>query len=367
MRIIDRYIVKSILFIFAASLFIFCLLYVLIDSTSNLDEFIAQSVMLKTLLQYYLWSLPVIVVQLAPMAALIAVLFTYSNLNSHNEIIVLRSSGMNFWRIAKPALWAALLVSALVFFLNERFVPQAETQTRKIKNENIVLEVDRKKKKKAKIKYLTYYGQKNRLYCIDSFDPNTFELQGVTVHEYDDKLNLKEKTVALNGKWTGIAWKFYQCHVSTFAESIQGDTRVKVYEEKLMDIKESPTDFLKQSLNVNSMNIRQLYDYIKRFSRSGAFRALNNLKVDLYEKTSKPFSAFVVVLLGLPLCLMTARRKAQTFASLAIAVMVGFFYFVCNAVGLAFGKGQFLPPWLAAWLAPMIFAAVALIVIKRKF
>ena len=367
MRIIDRYITSSIAFVFIVTTLMFSLLYILIDTTSNLDEFIAQKVALPIIFKYYISYLPVVLVQTAAITCLISVLFCYSSLNNHNEIIALRASGMNFWRISRPAICFAIFIAGLMFFTNEKFAPAAQNRAQKIWDEHLTLESDRKKKKTAKINYLTYYGFKNRLYCIDVYDPNTFEMEGITIHEYDDKLQLKEKTLAQKGKWTGIAWKFYNVHISRDSENGADDPEIKVFPEKLMDIKESPQDFLRQSLNVNSMNSSQLHDYISRFSKSGALRAINNLHVDFQEKFAKPFSVIVIVLAGLPLSLMVGRRKAQTFTSLAIAVGLAFLYAIVNSVGIALGKGGFLWPIPAAWLAPVTFTGLAVYLIKTKF
>ncbi|MFA5259979.1 MAG: LptF/LptG family permease [Candidatus Omnitrophota bacterium] len=367
MHIIDRHIIKSVIFIFIVTFFTFGLLFVLVDSASNLDEFIGQKVSIQVLFQYYLAYLPVVLVQTTPMALLISVLLTYSTLNAHNEVVVLRASGMNFWQITRPALGFVAVMAALMFFINERYIPQAEEKTKKIKNENLILEVDRKKKKLATIKNLTFYGLKNRLYFIDTFDPNTYDLEGLTVIEYDQQQNIKEKLVALKGAWTGIAWKCFQCHVTHFPADPQSTIKVKVYEDKLLDIKETPEDFLNQRLTVTAMNIRQLTDYIGRFANSGAKRALNNLKVDLYQKYSFPLTNIIIVLVGLPLTLSTGRRSAQTFSSLGIAIGIGFLYYVTNAVGLALGKGGIFPPLLSAWMAPVLFTGVALYLIKYKF
>jgi lipopolysaccharide export system permease protein len=367
MRILDRYIARNIVSVFFLVILIFCLIYVLIDSATNLDEFISRKVPLSVLVTYYLSFLPTIIVQTSAMACLIAVLITFSTLNSHNEIIALRTSGMTFWQISKPAITLSLILSAMIFFLNERYIPQAEMMVKKIQNENMNLEGSRKLKKKAKIENLTFYGLKNRLYFIDSFDPNTYDLEGITIISYDEAQNIKEKIVALDGKWSGIAWKFRQCHVTSFAESINAPTRVKIYQEKLMDIKETPEDFLRQRLEVKSMNIQQLQDYIQRFSNSGARRALNNLKVDLYQKMAFPLTNLIIVLVSLPLTLTIAARRMQTLAAITIALLISFLYYVCNAVGLALGKGNLLNPLTSAWLAPIIFLGIAYYLIRTRF
>jgi len=232
----------------------------------------------------------------------------------------------------------------------------------------MILLVDRLIKKDSKITNLTFYGLKNRLYFIDAYDPKSFELDGITIVENDPEQNVRQKIVALKGIWTGIAWKFYQCQVTTYtAEGVNTPLKVKVYKEKLMDIRETPKDFLNQRINVASMNILELKSYISRFSNSGAVKAINNLKVDLYQKFAFPLGNFVIVLIGLPFALMIKGRKGSTLVAFAIAVMIGFLYHVLCSVALAFGKGGFFPPILAAWIPPFLFIGAAISVIESHF
>lgn len=366
MRIIDRYLTKSIILNFLGTLLVFSLLFILIDSASNLDEYIDRKVSLDVIIEYYLWFLPVVLQQTIAIAYLIGCLLAYANLNTHNEIIALRAGGLNFWKLARPALSFALVISALMFYLNENYIPQAEERARAIKEENFILEIDRKHDRTL-ITNLSFYGMNNRLYFIDSFNPNSATLAGITIIGFDGKQNIKEKIVALEGVWTGIAWKFKQCNITPFKNADGGPTRIKIYDEKLMDIKETPRDFTYQRQSVKYMNLRQLAGYIERFSNSGATRAVENLRVDLHSKIAYPFAPLIILLVGLPLVMISGQRRAQTFTALGLAVMIGFLFYVANAVGLAFGKGGLLPPYVAAWLAPAFFSLAALYIIKTRF
>ncbi|MBF0504050.1 MAG: LptF/LptG family permease [Candidatus Omnitrophica bacterium] len=369
MRIIDRYILKSILTIFAGTVFTFAFLFILIDMFGNLQDFIAKNVSLGVIVQYYVSFLPTITVQTSTMACLIAVLFTYSNLNAHNEIIAIRASGMNFWQITRPALVFAIFVCALVFLVNEKFVPQSSMMNQEIRDTQIKVVPSQKGRGKPIIHNLTFYGLKNRLFFIDLFDPNTNELTGVTIIGHDHQQNLVEKITALKGKWTGIAWKFFNCQITSYKPllpNISGD--MKISSEKLMDIRETPQDFLKQRMDVSSMNLRALHDYIKRFSGSGAIKTINNLRVNLHQKITLPLRNFVIILIGLPLVLMSVgKRRAMTFTSIAIALVIGFLYYVADAVGLALAKGGALLPWEGAWITPILFTLMALFIILRSF
>ncbi|MFP4473583.1 MAG: LptF/LptG family permease [Candidatus Omnitrophota bacterium] len=366
MRIIDRYITKTVIWSFLATILIFALLYILIDSASNLDEFIDRSVAMDIIIQYYLSYLPVIIDQTMSIAFLIAALLTYANLSTHNELIALRSSGLGFWRLARPALILALIISAGSFYINEKYIPLAEQRAQALEEQHLTLEVDRRKRKDI-IKNLTFYGLNNRLYFIDSFDTEKEELYGITIIGFDEDQTIQEKIVAPQGIWTGIAWKFLQTRITTFPGTPDAPTRVKIYEEKLMNIKETPKDFRKQRLNIRYMNLRQLREYITRFAKSDAHRAVNNLKVDFHEKIAFPFTPFIIIMVGLPLVMITGRRRAQTFSALGVGILIGFLYYVLNAVGLALGKGGVLPPMASAWLAPGTFTLAAAYIIKTRF
>lgn len=368
MRILDRHIAQSIIRIFIATILIFCFLYILVDITSNLDEYIDSKVSKAVMLQYYLTYIPVILVQTSPIASLIAVLFTFSGLNNDNEIIVMRASGLSFWQITRPAIIFGLVSAAFIFWMNESFAPRATAQAEKIQNEYIILKADRKKKKQEQIKNLTFYGLKNRLYFVDTFDPNAYELKGVTIVEHDGEQRVTQKIVALKGVWTGIAWKFYKCQTTEYGPGgINQPVKIKFSNERLMDIKETPEDFLKQRLNVTSMNIRQLNEYMSRFENSGAAKAINNLQVDIQQKLAFPVGNFVIILMGLPFALMIKSRRRSTITALGIAIIIGFLYYVVNAVALAFGKAGFLSPFLAAWATPLFFTLAAIALIENNF
>ena len=368
MRILDRYILRSITGIFIGTVVTFAFLFILIDTFGNLEDFIEKKVPLEVIAQYYLTFLPVVVVNTSTMACLMAVLFTYSSLNGNNEIIAIRASGVNFWKLTRPAMVFAAVISAFVFLVNERFVPQSSMVNQEIRETKIKVVLSEKDKGRPIIKNLTFYGLRNRLFFVDTFDPNTNEITGITIIGHDQNQTLREKIVALKGKWTGLAWKFFNCQVTeynTALPNVPGD--IKIYQEKLMDMRETPRDFLRQRMDVTSMNIQQLYEYIHRFAGSGAVKTINNLQVDLHQKIAFPLRTLIIVLAGLPFALMTGRRKAMTFTAVGIALIIGFLYYVIDAVGLALGKGGAVPPVVAAWIAPATFILIAWAAIKKNF
>lgn len=371
MRIIERYIIFSILKVYLATELVFAFLFVLGDITGSLDEIIALKVPLSIVQDYYLFSLPAIFVQTSVIACLIAVLLTYGHMNQNNEVTVLRASGLNFWKITRPAIMCGLLISTLIFWTREHLVPSSSVKAQEIEKTYMTKETtDPKNKKDLKIiPNMTFYGFDNRLFFIEKFNPNTYEAQGIIIIQYDNNQDIKEKIIALEGTWTAAGWKFIQCQISSYDTNNAGakTIKVKAYKEKIVDIQEKPKDFLQQQINMSSVNIKQLRNYISRFHNSGASKAIQNLRVDLNEKIAFPFGNFVIVFVGLPFALMVKSRRRSIFTSLGVAIVISFFYFVINSVAIAFGKAGILPPILSAWIAPLLFIGIGIIAIESDF
>jgi lipopolysaccharide export system permease protein len=366
MRILDNYLLKDIVRTFIASILVFTFLYVLIDAATHLDDFFSNKVPALLIGKYYLTLLPFIFVQFSPVAALLATLFTYSSLNNNNEIIALRACGMGFWRITRPAIIFGLIVTALVFLVNEKFVPQSAALAQELKQDKIEVQASRREEKNRPIRDLYFYGLDNRLFSIDQFDPVAQKIHGLTIIGQDHEQRMTEKIVALSGEWTPAGWKLTNCQITRYNPEDQTLTgEAPFYKEKVLDIKESPQDLLKQRSSVSSMNIKQLKAYIKRFKSSGAVGALNSLKVDLHQKIAYPFGCIVIIITGLPFALVTGKRKGLTFASVGIALAIGLLFFVVNAVVLALGKGGALQPLTAAWLTPILFLGCGVFMIRK--
>jgi len=353
MRILDRYILKSVVTIFLSCLLAFFFLYIIIDIFSHLDEILKHRVSLSLLFQYYISYLPIIFVQVAPVVCLLATLYTFGRLNHNNEIIAMRSAGLSLFQIIKVVVIFGSLISICVFFVNDKLVPQSLSLTERIKEE---MEKGSKKvqaREQEAINNLSMYGLNNRLYFVSEFIPSAKTMEGITILEHDEKQNLTKKIVANKGVYRNGLWRFYQSITYNLDERGQIKNEPQYYEEETMTIPETPEDFLKQRQRPDFMTISELDDYIWRLSKSGATTTIRNFKIDLYQRFTMPVTCVIIIILGLPFALMM-KKRATGLSSLGISIMVGFIYYVLNAIGLALGKAGILIPVLSASLSHII-------------
>jgi len=364
MRILDRYILKSVVYIFLSCIFSFLFLYIIIDVLSNLDEILKHRATLMLLTRYYLSYLPVMFVQVSPFACLLSTVYTFAKLNHSNEIIAMRSSGLSIFEIAKNVLLFGLLISLLVFWVNDRFVPPALAENQMIKAQIEEGQGSHKAKKLEVILNLSMYGSRNRLFFISKFFTNTKTMEGITILEHDDNQNLTKKIVADKGAYVDGLWKFSQCITYDFDHNGQVIDEPSYFEEEIMTIPETPKDFANLRQKPELMDIRQMQDYIWRVSKSGATTVIRNLKVDLYQRFTMPFTSIIIILLGIPFSLMTGRR-ATGMASIGISIIVGFLYYILDAVFVAIGKSGLLMPFAAASMSHLIVLSVSLYLIAK--
>lgn len=349
MRILDRYILKSVASIFISCIFVFLFMYVIIDVLSHLDDILRQQTHYVLLIQYYLTYLPIMFVQVAPFACLLSTLYTFSKLNHNNEIIAMRASGLSIFYITKTAIMFGVIISLLIFWINDRFATQAMLSVQRIQAKMKEDKKNKQEKKTESLINLSMYGLKNRLFFINKFYPATKTMDGIIILEHDEKQNLIRKIVANKGIYEDGLWKFYQSITYNFDQNGQIAEEPLYFEEEIMPITETPNDFLAQRQRPEYMTINQLDNYIWKLSRSGATTVIRNLRIDLYQKFTSPFTSLIIVLLGIPFSLMMQKR-ATGLSSIGFSIMVGFLYYILDAVCIAIGRGGIIPRlWLRLW------------------
>lgn len=361
MRILDRYTAKAIAATFTGCVTVFLFLYIIVDLFSHLDDILKEKIALAALSGYYLSFLPLMFIQVAPMACLLALLYSLGNLAKTNEIIAMRASGLSIWRIAAPAVIFGLLISGVVFMLNERFLPEAQNINYQLKSEMFDKNASEKNKN---IYNLALYGQNNKQFFIDVYHPKQQTMENVIILQHDENQNVISKTVAKRAYFNKGRWLFRDCIIYYYnpAGDLLGEPFY--FKNKIMRLEDTPHDFQAQRQKTMFMNIAQLTDYIQRLSNSGATAVLRNLKVDLYNRFTMPFTSLVIILVGIPFAL-GARKRGQAVASLGLCIGISFLYYVFNQTSIAIGKLGFVPPFLCAVLSHLFFITFGILAIRR--
>jgi len=363
MVIIDRYIFKNFITSFLFCVFILWVLYIVGDIFGFLDEILRERIPATSLIAFYWYLTPFILTQMIPVSSLIACVFVLGNLNKHNEITALRASGISVWKMLRPMLITAFVVSLFVFVLNDRLLPPAMRLANRIRYEK--LDVGKRGKAQSiKVNNVALYGEGNRIIFAREFDIKNNILKDVIIHRHDRKNDLILKISVQEMYWAdGQKWRgrgVIQCKMNNRGEFI-GEPKISS-EEIDIPVFETPTDFVNNQWKPEFMSFTQLKKYIRIFATGGE-RTYRRLLVDLNYKLAFPFTCMVTILISAPFALSTKRGGA--LLGMAKGIVIALLYIPLMAVGLALGKGGVLPPSLGAWFSNILFGGLGIYLLNK--
>ena len=360
MKIMERYIfrefVKSLFYCITA----FISLYIIADFFTYIDEMMKYHVPVKTIAIYYMAFAPTIFVQVAPMAALLATIYTLSRLKRHNEITAMRVSGISLWKILMPLIFTVSLLGFSIFAVDDRLVPELMPLAERIKKEKI--KGEGRKKRKALIENIAIFGENNRINEIKSFDTEDKSLNDIIIHENDQEHNLIMKLSAQKGYYQDDRWTFENGTSYRLDKTGYIIGTPTPFRKKIMELEETPKDFIQRGKHPKFMNFRQLKLYISRFAAKGS-STTKKLLVDLYYKTSLPFISLALIFVAAPFAFRLQRGGLMI--GLGTSILVGLAFYSVQAISLAMGKGGLLPPLVSAWLPIIGFFAAGLHLMKK--
>jgi len=350
MRILDKYITKRLSSVYLFILLVFIGLYFVIDAFSTLSDVLKNKPPFFILIQYYIQSLPLIIIRVSPIALLISALYTFGELNKSNEIISIRVSGLSVLRISFPVIFIAFLLSVVIFSLQENVLIKSEKKVTDIKMKFIKKKLDNA----AEEKNLAFVSG-NKILFVEKFSPKDKILYNVMIFEKGKKERIERKITAKKVIYKDGVWiaKDIIEYILDQGGNIVGLPLMS--DTKKIDLNEEPRDLIfKKSKFSSLLNLRREINSLKRI---GASEKLSNLIIDYYQKIAEPFSHLFLVIGILPIALEVKKRKVA-LSSLGIGFIFGFGYYAISSFAIALGKSGIILPIFSAWLAPLFFITV---------
>jgi LPS export ABC transporter permease LptG len=362
MKIIDRYMLKGFIGPVMWCIFIFIIMAVIIDIFSFIDDIVKFRIPLASILSFYVYYIPTIFLQVTPMAVLLSTVFLLSNLNKHNELIAMRSSGISLWRIMAPLIVIGMLVSMVVFAVNNTVIPVSSKVANHIRREEIESQKMKESQPKV-IRNVALYGAGNRIIFARSYDTEKKVLSDIIIHKHDLSENLTSKITAQSGSWTGNGWLFKEVIIYAIDNTGKILKEPQFFREREIPIEERPSDFANMERSADYMSYQDLRKYIVNFGGAGE-RMIRGLLVELHYKIALPLISLIIILIGAPFAMITTR--GGVLIGIGMSIGIGLLYYAFIAISLAFGKAGILPPFLAAWLGNLVFAGWGIHLINKR-
>ncbi|MDD3345365.1 MAG: LptF/LptG family permease [Candidatus Omnitrophica bacterium] len=356
MKILRNYILKEFFSPFLMSLGVLTFVMVLIGNLKRIaDLVINKGVDFFSVVQIFIYLTPYIITYTVPISVLIAVLLALGRLSSDNEIIAIRASGVNLFRLILPLLAIGMILSFGLVIFNDQAASYAHFAYRKtlkemgIKNPTAAFEegvfIDSFQKY---ILFIYHVDQKkNRLNNIRIYEPQGGDKPTRTiVAKAGEFISIPEKNIVKLKLIDGTSdepdpenpTNFYKLNFRTYFMNLDiGQMQDKVVEKKYKE-----------------MTIRELKAEARKLKSEGISPA--PLITKIHEKLALAFSCFVFMLLGSSLGIITRRREKSINIGIAVLVIVCYYPLLIGSEALAI-EG-YLPSSLALWIPNILFTCI---------
>ena len=139
MRIITEYLIRAhtgpFLFAFSALTGLLFLNAVAL----RMDDLVGKGLPWSVIGEFLLLSLPHTVALTLPMAILVSVLYTFSELTAANEITAMAAGGIRPFRILLPLLGVGTILAGVMLFFNDQVLPEANHRLK-----NLIIDISQK-------------------------------------------------------------------------------------------------------------------------------------------------------------------------------------------------------------------------------
>ncbi len=306
--------------------------------------------------KYLLYLLPLVAVELFPATMLITVLITYALLARRSEAVAWWASGQSVYRLMLPGLLFAIATAAGAWLVQEHLMPPA----------NVKQEALRARIRGGQPRAITGSGRQwlasvesKRLYSYE-FDDQGGVLHDPSIYQLDDEgVHLNRVTIGKTGVWTSDNQLLIK---EAETVSLRGMTvEHQTTADAQLDQVEPPAVFRPTVDKPSQLSVIALAGYLRAAKQRGS--DISALALALQRKYVNPFSVIVMAFIGMPLALAFGRRGA--IVALVVAVAVSVAYWAMGGGFQQLGNHGLLPPEVAAWSPPVIFAAAGTYFLSR--
>lgn len=368
MKILDRYILKSLLSTFFFVVLILLAVITVIDLTEKMDKFAKAGVSSAQIAGYYVDYISWIGSFITPITMFIATVYVCARMAGHTEVVAILSSGVSFRRFMLPFFIGAGIIGVISFVLNGWIIPDSNKS-------RLAFDVQYLKNK-------FYYDKRNihiqvapdvYLY-MQSYNNNTNTGYNFSMERFKDN-RLMEKLTANRIEWDSTVQKWTlrdykikkvdRVFEMTANPASALDTAETTFIQDSLVMGESldttlvihPKEFESDYRKYDGMTLNELNDYIRTLKARGS-TGVEAYEVEKYTRYSSPFTIFILVFMAV----IVSSRKSRGGTGLQIAVgfVLSFVFILFFTLFRTFAEAGSTPPQISVWIPNITFALISL-------
>ncbi len=355
--ILARYILKQLIIPFACCFLGFMFLFFISDLQDELGDMLKkENQSTLEVIFYFLMVLPDKIPLVTPMSLLLGTMYCFANLNRHNEINAMRSSGISIFKLSIPVFIFTSFLSIAIFIVNEyfqkSFIAKAVELHEKLTGESNDSE---------DCSFTIGTNEGDRQWNLKFNKDHSFSRISLTSFGKNGNINwtIDAHKATFDPK---NGWTFYNAIETKFNEN---NFPLAPYSAKVLtkpDINDDPY-LMKDFTKLSSLTLQDIY---KRKNSPVRFSEQNQqfMEVKFYSLIFSPFACLISVLIGIPLSITEQRQGALVSSGKALLIMI--VYYVILQVFQNLGNSGIIPAFIAGSGPTLFFLISGLFVSLKK-
>ena len=192
MRILERYVLREHVFPFVLGFSVVIFLLTLDFLFDLVDLAVGKGVGVGVVLELFVLSLGYMVALAFPCAVLIACMATFGRLSQDNEVVAMKSTGVNLLRIIGAPFWAAAVLAGLLVLFNNHVLPESNHALA-----NLMADVGRKRPTAQITEGVFIDGFVGYNIFVEKVTSRTNEIRGVKIYQ----LNSNARPTTILADW----------------------------------------------------------------------------------------------------------------------------------------------------------------------
>jgi lipopolysaccharide export system permease protein len=243
-----------------------------------------------------------------------------------------------------------------VFGINEAFVPRSKERA------DAFMSLLRGRGEKFVLENFFYLNSTERRdWYARRFNTRSGEMENVEVHQQKPDGVPEVELFAERARWANGKWTFYGADVYDYQRT--PPNVIRVTETNFPAFKEVPRRMAIEAKKPEQLMTSELRRYVRAMQRSGRKTRLAEYRVAYHYRYAFPLTCLLVVWIGIPLGMRVSRSGPMLGVGVALLLVVTFYFM--SSITLALGKGERVPPVVAAWLTNVVFGVVGGVLLTR--
>lgn len=357
LTIIDKYILKRYLTTFIMMLVIFIPIGIVIDVSEKINKMIENDIPFVDIAIYYYHFSIYFTSFLFPILLFLSIIWFTSKLANNTEIIAILSSGISFTRFLRPYIIGASIISLVVLLMGFFLVPKSSQGYNDFRY-TYLKGGGREEMRKSSDVYrqisddvFLYVGN----FSLSNGTASTFNLEKFNGEKLEFKI--KANRIRFNPKDTTYTmFNYTKRTVGEFGDRLESaQKKDTVFNFDFEDL--TPTIYVAETLTLGD-----LYRFIDKERARGSAN-IDRYMVVLHKKYSLPVSAFILTIIAVALSSM--KRRGGMGVNLAIGIGIAFSFVFFDKIFGTLAEKSSIPPLVAVWLPNVLFAILAIYLLKN--